>query len=445
MARDASEPTVQSVGEYDLIERIAEGGMGTVYKGRHRQTGQIVAIKVVAQHIIGNQVMLKRFEKEYNAAKQLDHPHIVRAIEYGTVGDTPFLVMEFVEGESLGQKIERDGPMPEKEAVRLIAQVAQGLHRAHREKMVHRDVKPDNIMVTPEGVAKLADLGLVKEMETELNLTRTGRGLGTPHFMAPEQFRNAKNVDSRCDIYSLGATLYMMVTGEVPFHSSGPLDAYLKKIENKLTPPREVVPGLSERIDWAIRRAMSADPDRRPATCREFVEDLTGKSTRRPTAADDQAAAQQDVWYLVYKDEEGTTHTVRGTTPGIRRSLKENLLGDASNVKASRTKAGPFETLRSFPEFRDMIVEPAPLTPPTPSSTTTPAVAPPSRVTKPGVTTPESRSTVPITPARETLGAPLIDMPTTPQPSTDWPLWLQIVLLVILMLISAIVAWFFMR
>jgi serine/threonine protein kinase len=153
MARDASEPTVQSVGDYDLVEKIAEGGMGTVYKGRHRETGQIVAIKVVAPHIVGNQVMLKRFEKEYNAAKQLDHPHIVRAIEYGTTGDTPYLVMEFVEGESLGQKIERDGPMPEKEAVRLIAQVAQGLHRAHRERLVHRDVKPDNIMVTTEGVA----------------------------------------------------------------------------------------------------------------------------------------------------------------------------------------------------------------------------------------------------------------------------------------------------
>src|SRR5205085_12473001 len=146
---------------------------------------------------------------------------------------------------------------------RLIAQVAQGLHRAHKMNLVHRDIKPDNVMVTPEGTAKLADLGLVKELETDLNLTRTGRGLGTPHFMAPEQFRNAKNADARCDIYSMAATLYMMVTGELPFKSCGPLDAWMKKIQNEITPPRPINPALSERVDWAIRRGMSADPDKR--------------------------------------------------------------------------------------------------------------------------------------------------------------------------------------
>ena len=278
MALEAPGPTLQIVGNYELLERIAEGGMGTVYKGRHRFSGQIVAVKVVAAHMTSNQVLLKRFEQEYQAAKQLNHPNIVKALEYGDAGSTPYLVMEFVDGESLGRKIEREGKMPERDAVRLIAQVAQGLHRAHKEKLIHRDVKPDNILVTSDGQAKLADLGLVKEVETELNLTRTGRGLGTPHFMAPEQFKNAKNVDPRCDIYSLGATLYMMVTGEMPFRSSGPLDAYMKKIDNKLIPPRELNPALSERIDWAIRRAMSADPEQRPDNCREFVEDLTGRT-----------------------------------------------------------------------------------------------------------------------------------------------------------------------
>src|SRR5262249_1895322 len=144
------------------------------------------------------------------------------SLDYGDNGDTPYLVMEFVEGESLGQKLEREGRMPEVDSIRIIAQVAQGLHRAHKNGLIHRDVKPDNILVTPDGVAKLADLGLVKEADTDLNLTKTGRGLGTPHFMAPEQFRNAKNADVRCDIYSLGATLYMMVTGELPFKSNGP-------------------------------------------------------------------------------------------------------------------------------------------------------------------------------------------------------------------------------
>jgi serine/threonine protein kinase len=355
--------TVKSVGSYDLLEKVAEGGMGAIYRGRHRETGQIVAIKIMPPHMAQNPVLLKRFEQEFRAASRLDHPNIVRALDYGDNGNMPYLVMEFVEGESLGQKLEREGRMTESEAIRVIAQVAQGLHRAHKQNLVHRDVKPDNILVTPDGIAKLADLGLVKETETDLNLTRTGRGLGTPHFMAPEQFRNAKNADIRCDIYSLGATLYQMVTGELPFRSNGPLDAWMKKIQNELTPPRRLVPTLSERLDWAIRRAMSADPEKRPVSCREFIEDLTGHSTRRLPAMDSNIP-QQELWYLVYKDETGMPHTVKGSISAVRRSLKDGLLGDAGNVRAARAKVGPFEPLRSHPEFRDMVVEAAPLSVP---------------------------------------------------------------------------------
>jgi serine/threonine protein kinase len=373
MALDTSRPTLQAIGNYDLIEKVADGGMGSVYRAKHRETGQLVAIKIMPAHMAGNPVLLKRFEQEFRAASLLDHPNIVRALDYGGTGSAPYLVMEFVEGESLGQKIQRDGRMTETEAIRVIAQVAQGLHRAHKQGMIHRDVKPDNVIVTPDGVAKLADLGLVKEVEADSNLTRTGRGLGTPHFMAPEQFRNAKNADVRCDIYALGATLYMMVTGELPFRSTGPLDAWMKKINNKLTPPREVVPELTERVDRAIRRAMSADPDKRPTTCREFVEDLTGHSTRRITSAENSGQVT-DLWYLVYKDELSSTHTVKGTTSAVRRSLKEGLLGDASNVRASKLKTGPFDPVRSFPEFRDLVVAPAALgtTPSSPRSTPIP-------------------------------------------------------------------------
>src|SRR5436309_15415612 len=267
--------------------------------------------------------------------------------------------MEYVNGKSIGQRIERDGKIAEREAITIIAQVAQALHKAHKQGLIRRGVKPDNVLVTADGVAKLADLGLVKELETDLNLTRTGRGLGTPHFMAPEQFRNAKNADARCDIYSLAATLYMMVTGELPFRSNGPLDAWMKKINNELVPPRQINPEIPERCEWAILRAMMPDKESRPSSCREFVEDLTGHSTRRlPTT--DSSAPITEFWYLVYKDEEGTTHTVKGTTAAIRRSLKEELLGDASNVRAARSKVGPFEPLRGFPEFRDLAMSLSP-------------------------------------------------------------------------------------
>lgn len=357
----------QIVGNYELLDKIAEGGMGAIYRGRDQRSGQIVAVKIMPAHMAANPILLQRFKQEFSAASRLDHANIVRALDFGESGNTPFLVMEFVNGESLGQKLEREGKMSEADAIKIIAQVAQGLHRAHKLGMIHRDVKPDNILLTPDGLAKLADLGLVKEAETDLNLTKTGRGLGTPHFMAPEQFRNAKTVDVRSDIYSLGATLYMMVTGELPFRSTGPLDAYMKKVQNDFRPPREYAPSLSERVNWAILRAMSAEAEKRPGSCREFVEDLTGHSTRRTPMVDGSQTA--DMWFLVYRDDTGVQHTVRGTTQTIRRSLRDGLLGDAANIRCSRAKSGPFEPMRDFPEFRDLILAAASSPPVAPSGT----------------------------------------------------------------------------
>jgi serine/threonine protein kinase len=450
MPLETSKKPLTAIGLYDFVEQVAEGGMGTVYRARHRETGDMVAVKVMTTNMTGNPVLLKRFEQEFHAARRLDHPNIVRALDFGQEAGVPYLVMEFVEGESLGQKIEREGRLSETEAIRLVAQVAQGLHRAHKMGLIHRDIKPDNVMVTPDGVAKLTDMGLVKEIDTDLNLTRTGRGLGTPHFMAPEQFRNAKNADLRCDIYALGATLYMMVTGELPFRSSGPLDAWMKKMHNDLLPPRKVVPSLSERIDWAIRRAMSADPEQRPTSCREFVEDLTGRSTRKLPSGGD-AAASGELWYLVYKDEEGVTHTVKGSVGAIRRSLKEGLLGDASNVRASRAKTGPFENLRSYPEFRDMVVTPAAMSVPkvpgtsdnsSGDSPTLPQGMPPlSSSSRPSY--PSGRATpspVLADPMADDDEMPRIDLDAQENPQrVEWLKW---VLLVLVAVVTAIVAFF---
>lgn len=438
MPLETSKAPSQVVGNYELLDKIADGGMGSVYRGRNRDTGEIVAIKIVPAHMAGNNVLLKRFEQEFRAASMLDHPNVVRALDYGESGHTPYLVMEFVDGETLGKKIEREGALPEALAIRIIAQVAQGLHRAHKAGMIHRDVKPDNVLLTPEGEAKLADLGLVKEVETDLNLTRTGRGLGTPHFMSPEQFRNAKNADVRCDIYSLGATLYMMVTGDLPFRGLGPLDAWMKKMANDIPPARTLVPALSERVDWALRRAMSADPEMRPASCREFVEDLIGHSTRRlPTIP---GAAPTDVWYLIYRDAHGETHTVKGSTLAIRRSLKEGLLGGIDHVRASRVKTGNFEPLRTFPEFRDLVIAPAPLSPaslgpPDASQEQSAMVPTPSEQAPPHETAPFASA------VRDPI-APHIQFG---QPQTAVvPEWIKWVLLVLIAFGTALAAFFFM-
>jgi serine/threonine protein kinase len=365
----------RQIGNYDLISKIAEGGMGAVYKASNRTTGQIVAIKIIPPETARNPLLLKRFEQEFKAASLIDHPNVVKAIDYCGSG-TPFLVMEFVDGESLGAKIERDGALPEADAVRIIGEVCEGLHRAHKQGLIHRDVKPDNILLTLDLTAKLTDLGLVKDVEGEMNLTKTGRGLGTPHFMAPEQFRNAKNADTRCDVYSLGATLYTMVTGEIPFDKTSPLDCWLKKTKNEFPAPKARNPTLSDRTDWAIRRAMHHDPAQRPVSCREFMEDLLGTGwrvqgsgplsghfavgtagTSPPAHAEMPPLPTEDLWYMVYRDAANKSHTVKGATESIRKNLIAGALGDLATILVSRTKAGQFQPLRSAPEFRDLVMQ----------------------------------------------------------------------------------------
>ncbi len=278
-------------GDYEILSKIADGGMGSVYKGRHRANGQIVAIKVVTPEVAANPVLVERFKQEYRAARGLVHPHIVRALDFGFDDGTLYMVMEYVDGPSVGQRIDTEGRLPEAEAVRIIAQAAEALHVAHQHQIIHRDVKPDNILIAANGEAKLTDLGLAKNRQSALDLTRPLSGLGTPNFMAPEQFGDAKHADVRCDVYSLGATLYMAVTGELPFWGKTNLNTLKKKMANDIAAPISRVPSLSPRVDAAIRKAIRAKPDERHASCLEFSSDLTGTvRTSKPASTPVMAA-----------------------------------------------------------------------------------------------------------------------------------------------------------
>jgi serine/threonine protein kinase len=284
-----------TISHYDVLEKIAEGSMGSVYKGRQRATGAMVALKIVSSTVAGNAVLLKRFEQEFRVACRLRHRNIVQALDLCQEGPALYLVMEFVEGGDLWQRIEREGRLPEREAVEVIIQVAQGLHEAHKQGIIHRDIKPDNILLTADGQAKLADLGLVKDLEAESDLTKSRSGMGTPNFIAPEQFSDAKHAGVRCDIYSLGATLYMAVTGDLPFHGRSLGAIHKKKLNNELAPPRQKVRTLSERADWAIRRAVQANPKQRYASCLEFINALTGEETGPNTRPSIESTGTVDV------------------------------------------------------------------------------------------------------------------------------------------------------
>jgi serine/threonine protein kinase len=276
------------MGPYELLEPIGRGGMGVVYRGRHEQTGQTVAVKVMAADMAADPLLFKRFEQEASAARRLRHPHIVQGLEFGLHNDQPYLVMELVEGENLGQRVKRLGRIPEAEAVSIALQIADALELAHRHQLIHRDVKPENILLTKDGQAKLTDLGLLKDLAGEGNLTRTRTILGTMAYMAPEQLTDAKNVDHRCDVYGLGVTVYFALTGVVPFQGPGNLTICRKKLANDFVRPRQVVPSLSAQVECAICRALDAAPDRRPASCAEFAAMLTGAIPLEPCAAAEQ-------------------------------------------------------------------------------------------------------------------------------------------------------------
>jgi serine/threonine protein kinase len=270
------------LGQYVLLEKIGNGSMATVYKGRHADTGQDVAIKVMSQRVAADVGLAMRFARECKVARAIEHPHIVRVLDFGLEGSKAYLVMEYVDGESLAKRLERTRRLDEAEAVRLITQVGVALDWAHQRRLVHRDIKPANILLSRDGRAKLNDLGLVKDLENDAGLTSPADILGTPHFMAPEQFENAQKADARSDLYSLAATLYMTVTGTVPF-GTGSLTALMrKKLTNDLTAPRKLVPGLSARVESAILRGLRSDAKERPASVVEFLGALKDES---PAAA----------------------------------------------------------------------------------------------------------------------------------------------------------------
>jgi serine/threonine protein kinase len=321
-------PTIDG---YEILEKIAKGGMATVYRARDAQTGATVAIKLLSLEAGANSVLRKRFEQEFQATSHLDHPNIIRPLGHGQAAAGPYLVMEFVEGETLGERIEREGPLPESEAVCLIAQVARALDHAHQQGLIHRDVKPDNILLTADGQARLTDFGLVKQLGEDVDLTRAGQGLGTLNFIAPEQLQNAKGIDRRCDVYALAATLYMAVTGSCPFAARTHAQVIKKKAANELSVPRELMPSLSGQLDRLIRRAMHPDRGQRPATCAEFYHELTA---RGGTVALDSAAAPRP---------RPNTTAPRGTVHPTKQPLRPQAvpLSTVSLLRTPRTDADP--------------------------------------------------------------------------------------------------------
>jgi len=262
------------VDRYLLLELIGQGGMGRVYLARDTRLSRRVALKILSPERVGNSRAVARFQREARVGAQLQHENLVRVYDFGESNGRYFLVMEYIEGKTVGTLISEQGPMPAATAVRLVRQVASGLEHAHRKGLVHRDVNPYNILVTREGIAKLADLGLALDLADEDRVTRDGATVGTFDYVAPEQARHSRAADIRSDIYSLGCTIYHMIAGDVPFPGPSLPEKIFAHQSLEPTPLDQVVPGLPEGLTEIVQRMMRKLPDERYATPMQVAQAL---------------------------------------------------------------------------------------------------------------------------------------------------------------------------
>jgi eukaryotic-like serine/threonine-protein kinase len=270
-----AERSGQQIPGYKVLGKLGAGAMATVYKARQLSLDRLVAIKVLPKKFMTSPQFVERFYAEGRAAAALNHPNIVQAYDVGQAGEYHYFVMEYVEGRTVYDDIVKNRKYPETEAIDVIIQVAEALNHAHSKGLIHRDVKPKNIMLSKEGTAKLADMGLARAIsDKEAAEAEQGKAFGTPYYISPEQIRGELKIGPPADIYSLGATLYHMVTGNVPFDGKNPSSVMHKHLKEQPVPPDHVNPKLSAGISEVIEMMMAKSPKDRYANCADLLIDL---------------------------------------------------------------------------------------------------------------------------------------------------------------------------
>ncbi len=384
----APKEKVTTLGDFRLLAKLGQGGMGAVYKAHQISLDRPVALKVLAKHLADNQAFVQRFYREARIQAKLDHPHIVRGYWVGEARGMHLFAMEFIDGGSVQGWLTKLGQFPIGDALHIILSCAYAMRHAHEQNMIHRDIKPDNLLLTKKGVVKVADLGLAKALDDDLGLTQTGVGAGTPYYMAPEQARSAKNVDARADIYAMGCMLYVFLTGQMPFKGETTVAIIQAKEEGKFPSVRRVNMEVPDRLDLIISKMLASKVQHRYQTCAEMIKDLeelglanatlsfvssaTGQISRggagpapapktvapgpkpqtmvdsppaRPTAK----TTEEGYWYLNYTDPDGRRTTKKLTLPQIEALIKTD--GFDLHARASRDPSAGFRPIGSFREF----------------------------------------------------------------------------------------------
>src|SRR6476646_6950119 len=260
-------------GRYKLEAKLGSGGMSTVYLARDTTLDRQVAVKVLHREMSEQEDQLQRFRQEARAVAKLSHPNVVAVIDAGEDGGHPYIVFEYVEGETLKQRIARVGALDPQEALAYAIEIARGLTVAHNRRMIHRDIKPQNVLIDAEGRAKLTDFGISRQLEQD-GMTATGRVLGTTDYVAPEQAMG-QAVDQRSDIYSLGVVLFEMLVGQVPFHADSQVGVAMKHVNEELPDVQRRRPDVSAAAALVVERATAKDPAERYQEVGEMIDDLS--------------------------------------------------------------------------------------------------------------------------------------------------------------------------
>lgn len=260
---------------YKIIEQVGGGGMAEVYRGHDLLLDRPVAIKILRSHFLENgqnEAFIKRFRREAQAAAKLSHPNIVNIYDVGEDDDIYYIIMEFISGETLKEKLENSGMLPIEEALKVALEIAEGLEHAHQNQLVHCDVKPHNIMVTKTGRIKVTDFGIARAVSSA-TLANTGTIMGSVHYFSPEQAKGLP-VSAQSDIYSLGVVLYELLTGHVPFEGDSPIAIALKHIQEAPVPPRRNNPSIPPLVESIVLKALEKDPQNRYQSISDMIHDL---------------------------------------------------------------------------------------------------------------------------------------------------------------------------
>lgn len=273
------------IAGYKILTKIGHGATGSIYKALQISMDRIVAVKVLSPRYAQNEKFRDRFLKEARAVAQLNHPNIIQGIDVGESNGLHYFTMEFVDGPNVGDILKKNGAMEERKALNIVSQVARALQHAHSHGIIHRDVKPDNILLTRESVPKLCDLGLVKSMNDAPGAAPTVQRVGTPHYISPEQARGESQVDHRSDIYSLGATLFHMIVGETAYPGDDAGQVMGKHLHQPVPSPRQRNRLVSAGMDRAIMKMMAKRREERYQSYDDVLKDLATLAAPAPAPA----------------------------------------------------------------------------------------------------------------------------------------------------------------